>query len=916
MSAQPDKNAPLRSDIRHLGRLLGDVLKEQVGSYLFELEEDVRTLCKNSRLSSQSNIVNSIRSQIAEQPTDTLIDLTKAFGIYFQLVNIAEQNHRIRRKHHYEIKGDIIKYSLEHLMEFLKKHPMDDLSLQAVLSKIQITPVLTAHPTHIMRQTLLRKHRRISRRLFEKEQMLPPWQQRRNTEKLKQEITLLWQTNPFHSRQLNIQDEVENLFTYFDESLWETLPQIHQDFEDLLHDQGRAVKVPTMIRFGSWVGGDRDGHPFVTAELTYKTLKQQKSYTLKRYMKTITELQDHYSISLKNQPVTEALQQSLENDRLAMPRHAAETQEYYNQEIYRQKFAFIHEKLDHTLKKVANPNQSLDIQTWYPKEESFAQDIHTLVESLRLHRGEAVLAPILHLQRQIEIFGFYLTCLDIRQNADRHRETVAELMAIAGLEENYLALSETEKSELLLQEIQSPRPLLSPFVTLSSESQEVIDTLKIVRKCLLEISPGAVQNYVISMCRYESDLLHVLILARETGLARLQGPEIYSALQIVPLFETVADLQAAPEIMKSIFKRPFYQKILEGFKRSQEVMIGYSDSAKQGGILAATWHLYQAQRNLMDMAKAEQIHLRFFHGRGGTISRGGGPSHHAIRAQHTDTMLGDIRLTEQGEVLAWKYNFPELAHRNLSVLLSAVLEVSLNHSPENLSQDWENSMQELAEDSQKAYGELIHKHPGFIPYFQQSTPLEAINQLNIGSRPSRRKETKSIDDLRAIPWVFAWMQSRCVLPAWFGVGSGLKQYLKRHSDGLLNLQTMYEQWLFFHTFIDNLQMTLSKADLRIAECYSHLVQPESLRKEIWEILATEYQDVVKIVLQITDQSELLEKNSTLKRSIALRNPYVDPLNYIQLEILQRLQAEGNHVALQKCLELSIMGISEGLRNTG
>lgn len=920
MSTSPheDKNAPLRADVRYLGRLLGDVLKEQVGDYLYELEEDIRTLCKNSRLSDQPQIVDSIRSQIGEQPPGTLIELTQAFGLYFQLVNIAEQNHRIRRKRHYEIQGDIIKYSLEDLLQRLQKHSLSDAALQAVLNRIQIVPVLTAHPTHIMRQTLLRKHRRISRSLFEREHNLTPWEKRRNEEDLKREITLLWQTNPFHSRQLQVRDEVENLFTYFDESLWETLPQVHQDLETQLCAQGFAVQVPALIRFGSWIGGDRDGHPFVTAQLTRETLCQHKAYTLKRYAQSLAELQDHYSISLQNQPVSEEFQRLLEIDCQALPEQAKLLQERYSQELYRQKLGLMQHKIQQSLLHLHESETPLPEGSWYPNEVPFAQDLQVLLDSLRLHRAEAALEPVQILQRQVDIFGFYLASLDIRQNSERHLQTVAEILACAGLESKYAELPEDEKCALLLHELTNPRPLLSPYYSLSPASQEVIATLETVRHGLEQISNKSVQNYIISMCRSQSDILHVLLLARETGLAQLAGPEPRCRLRIVPLFETVADLEAAPEIMRQLFETPLYRQVLQHGADLQEVMVGYSDSAKQGGILAATWHLYQAQRQLMQVARSHEVHLRFFHGRGGTISRGGGPTHHAILAQPADTIWGDIRLTEQGEVLAWKYNFPELAHRNLSVLLSAVLEVTLNHSQEHLTQEWEQTMQELAQNSYQHYTELVYQEPGFMDYFQEATPLKAISHLNIGSRPSRRKQTQSIDDLRAIPWVFAWMQSRCVMPAWYGVGSGINSYLKNHDKGLECLREMYQNWPFFHTFIDNLQMTLSKADLRIAASYQKLVQDPELGRKIWSRLETEYHEVEAQVLAITEQNELLENNSTLKKSIALRNPYVDPLNYIQLEILQRLEGEGNPESdgLSKGLELSIMGISEGLRNTG
>lgn len=924
--SETDKNAPLRADVRYLGRLLGDVLREQVGEYLYDLEEDVRTLCKNARLAPNSQTLDSIMRQISEQNTSSLIELAKAFGLYFQLVNIAEQNHRIRRKRHYEVQGDVIKYSLEDICQWLQSEQIDDHVLQALLQQIQIVPVLTAHPTHIIRQSLLQKHRRISRQLFERELPLTPREQQQLDQQFRHEISLLWQTSPFHSRKITVMDEVQNLFNYFDESLWDTLPQVHQDFEELLHQAGYSVQVPTMIRFGSWIGGDRDGNPFVTAQLTRHTLSLHKEYVLTRYQRAMTRLMDHYSVSVRYQPISDDLSQSLERDRQLFSALAQELNQECPQEFYRQKLRMMQHKLERTLAELKQPG-SYASECFYSSESEFLSELRIVLESLRLHRGEATLQPIRHLLRQVEIFGFYLAQLDIRQHADVHAAAVAELLAINGVEADYQALSEAQKIALLVQEIRNPRPLLSPFHALGDASRELIDTGLAIAQSLSTISQQAIGSWIISMCQQASDVLHVLLLAKETGLAHFGPEQGFCRIRIVPLFETVADLKAAPEVMRQLFGLPLYHQALQ--QQTQEVMVGYSDSSKQAGILASSWQLYQAQRELTAVAKAAGIHLRFFHGRGGTLSRGGGPSHHAILSQPADTLWGDIRLTEQGEVLAWKYSFPELAHRNLSVLLSAVLQVTHHHPGESSKDHWSGLMDTLAAASYQAYAALVHEHPDFLKYFEQSTPLGAISRLNIGSRPAKRKQTHSVDDLRAIPWVFAWMQSRCVLTAWYGVGSALAAYAEQ-PGGLRNLREMYHSWPFFQTFVDNLQMTLSKADLSIASCYAELAEAE-VRQQIWPMIEAEYQLTRQSVLEITQQKELLQNTDTLKRSIALRNPYVDPLNYIQVEVLKRLRAQqadqdataplgpealSEQALLGEALDLSIMGVSEGLRNTG
>ena len=688
---QADKNAPLRADVRNLGKLLGEVLREQVGDGLFELEEDIRTLCKNARLTPQPHFSKAIREQIAEQQATRLSELTKAFGIYFQLVNIAEQNHRIRRKRHYEIQGDVIKYSLSDLVQRLQNQNLDDKSLQKLLNSIEITPVITAHPTHIMRPTLLRKHQRISELLFQQAHDLTPWEQRRLTQALKHEITLLWQSNHFHSRKITVMDEVENQFSYYNSSIWQVAAQVHLDLESMLDDAGYAVKVPTLLHFGSWIGGDRDGHPFVTAELTRDTLSKQAHFALSQYIQQMELLRDHYSLSVDLHSVSDAFWSALEKDRQDFPELAQELESRYPQELYRQKCLFIQQRLRSKLAGLFVQNQQA-----YVDEKAFIADLDIMQKSLVQNSAEATLQPLKFLRRQLEIFGFWLATLDIRQHAERHEQAVAELFVQATGRQSYTELSESEKCELLLQELQSPRPLYSEFQHYSPESQEVFATLQVIREMRQCLGPRAVQNYIISMCEQLSDLLHVFLLCKEMGLARFHGVNPFCELQVVPLFETVADLQRAPDVMAALFTCPIYSVCRQMQDQRQEVMLGYSDSAKQAGILAANWHLYQAQRALVKVAQEHKIHLSFFHGRGGTISRGGGPTHHAIMAQPAETVWGKMRLTEQGEVMSWKYAFPEMAHRNLSILVSAVVEATRSHPPEALSHEWEQLMEKLS----------------------------------------------------------------------------------------------------------------------------------------------------------------------------------------------------------------------------
>lgn len=901
-----DKNAPLRTDVKQLGHILGNTLVEQSGESLFVLEEKFRSVCKASRQEFDAENIQQLRQELQELPPETLIDLAKAFGIYFQLVNTAEQNHRIRRKRHYAMEETVIKYSLEHLVQGLKERDVSAQSLQTLLDRLDIMPVLTAHPTHIMRQTLLQKHRRISQRLFAQNQELTPYERAELEAQLQHEITLLWQSNPFHGRKITVMDEVENLLRYFDASLWDTLPQLHEDFEACLTAAGYSVEVPVIMRFGSWVGGDRDGHPFVTAKLTWEALSRQQNYLFERYNQALLQLEDHYSTSARLIPCDDLLQQHLQAQQVRVANGVKSAKksspsevydvERYGGEPYRQAFYLMRWRLYYRD---------------YASAEDFLAHLDLLHGYIKAHHGGNTLKPLERLRWQARIFGFCLMPLDIRQDSGLHSEAVAELFARNGIHDDFLNLAETKKQALLLTELNNPRPLWSPYMEVSDMLRETLDTLCVITRAQAEIDPLCIRRYIISMCQQPSDLLNLYLLCKATGLFQRHFDTglLNCAIQVVPLFETVEDLKHAPEVMQRLFSAPFYKEVIAQQQHVQEVMVGYSDSGKSGGILAATWNLYVGQRELSECAQQAGIQIQFFHGRGGTVSRGGGPTRHAIFAQPEGTIQGKIRLTEQGEVLSWKYNFPEMAHRNLSVLLSSVLEASLPHHTQ-LEPLWETLMEQLSEQAYRSYTDLVHHNKDFIAYFQQSTPLKEISQLNIGSRPAKRKDTRGIDDLRAIPWVFSWMQSRSVFPAWYGVGTALENV-----GELSHFQKMYREWPFFTSFMDNLQMTLSKADIHIASCYAELVAPD-IRAAIWPLMEAEYERTCQQVLRITQSAFLLEQQDTLRRSIVLRNPYVDPLNYIQVEVLRRLRSGDTHPALKEALDLSIIGISEGLRNTG
>ncbi|PIQ26769.1 phosphoenolpyruvate carboxylase [bacterium (Candidatus Blackallbacteria) CG17_big_fil_post_rev_8_21_14_2_50_48_46] len=913
-----DTMAPLRADIRKLGEILGAVIQEQVSQEFFELEEQIRELCKQARAKKEEDLNLQIETLISAQTPETLVYLAKTFGLYFQLVNLAEQRHRIRRKKEYERQGNLIKYSLEYASSKLKHFKAEPELLRKQLAQFQIVPVMTAHPTHIMRKTTVNKHRRITEILFQRDLPQSPKEAAQLDMELKHEITLLWQSNPFHIKKVSVTDEAENLFLYFENALWEILPKLYNDLEYFLKQEDIQIQLPSMLRFGSWIGGDRDGHPFVTATVTQTVLQEQKNFVLRKYEKTLAMLEDHLSSSLMNQTVSANFLDSLLQDKIKHPEIAQLLIQKYPQELYRQKLGFIKYKLANTSHMNYHPEQN-QLTNYYHDAQALKQELELLLQSLEQNKAQSAGQPLKDFIRQVETFDFCLATLDIRQHAAVHAQAIQEIFEQTQVCSDYLQLSESEKQKLLLQELRNPRPLLSPFQVLSEPSQELLNTLHQIRKSRETISKKAIENYIISTCAKASDILHLLLLFKETGLASFQAENRFCELNLIPLFETVADLKDAPQIMESLYQLEEYRDLIRHKKNTQEIMLGYSDSAKEAGILAASWHLYQTQQNLMKVSQKYQINLRFFHGRGGTISRGGGPSHHAILAQPPETVQGDIRITEQGEVLSWKYMFPEMAHRNLSVLFSALTEVCLlaQNTPKTHEEKSWALLESLAQKSYHKYRQLVES-PDFIVFFKSATPLESISHLNIGSRPSSRKKSDRIEDLRAIPWVFSWMQSRCVMPAWYGVGSAFEDSMNNSEQKKL-IQKMYQEWPFFQVLIDNLQMTLSKADMNIASGYANLA-PLSTQKSIWLEIRAEYLKTCQVVLEITGQIQILEKSPVLQKSIALRNPYVDPLNYIQLDLLKRLREKTHEnteqTQLKQALNLSIMGISEGLRNTG
>jgi phosphoenolpyruvate carboxylase len=765
-------------------------------------------------------------------------------------------------------------------------------------------------------------------------------------------------------------DEVNNVLYYFDAALFDSVPALLEELERRLAENFPGAHLgdgAAPLRFGSWVGGDRDGNPFVTPDVTWETLRLQQRLILRKYLAAVAELSNRSSESERFAPPSDELKASIQRDAHQMKQTASVVFKRNPEEPYRQKLSFIYRRLENTERRnrdlaavlrIETPNQLISIRPALPiiaaltKSESLSADIyHTgaqLWEDLRLVRdslraGKAELAAraVDRLMRQVATFDLYLAKLDLRQHSERHRAALTEITHGLGFAKDYSQMSEQERARWLTEELTTPRPLVATDARYSAETTETLNVFRVARRALEEINPNAIRTYIVSMTQEASDLLAVLVLAKQAGLGawgsrgRRDGEkDRQSAISVAPLFETIDDLRRAPDVMRGLFENAVYRRLLETQGNLQEVMIGYSDSSKDGGILTSSWELYKAQERLWQVAREHGVELRLFHGRGGTVGRGGGPSHEAILAQPPGTVASRIKITEQGEVISSKYSLPEIAMRSLELTTAAVIAASIPQSapPVGLQAEqynkqgqlahWQEAMDQISENAFAAYRHFVRETEGFLDYFTQATPVEELQHLRIGSRPAKRKAgSKSLDDLRAIPWVFGWTQSRHLLPGWLAVGTSLEQFIEQSPrKHLALLRQMYAGWPFFHSTISNIEMTLAKADFQIARQYADRLPDQKLGRRIFKLLEQEYDRACRVVLQITEEKRLLETTPVLQRSIAVRNPYVDPMSYLQVELLARsreggLSAEDQEKLLYAIL-LTINGIAAGMRNTG
>jgi phosphoenolpyruvate carboxylase len=937
------KDAPLRADIRRLGELLGATLRRYEGEALFEVEERVRAMTKALRAEPSPKLERELKRLLSRLDLPTATAVIRAFAVYFQLANIAEQYHRVRRKHFYESESPEApqRGSIADTLAGLAASGVDAPSVVAALEAMEARPVVTAHPTEAARRSLLEKHRRIADLLAARDlEETSPSRRREVASRLAAEVESIWLTDEVRPVKPTVLDEVNNGLYYFDATLYDAIPELYAEIERRLEESFPGARLgdgATPVKFGSWIGGDRDGNPFVTPEVTWRAVCLQHRLALRKYLASVFDLAHARSESSRYAPPSRRLVASLAKDARDLPSIAADVGVRNKTEPYRQKLSYVYARLERGLARVADMMAALDglpgdelvpirgagdegDGVEYASGDELWRDLALGRDSLVANRAADAARSVERLMRQVATFDLHLATLDLRQHSERHVAAIDEIAKRAGAP-SYAAMDEDARRAWLADELGSARPLVGSEPQLSRETIETLNVFRVARLALERVSPNVIRTFVVSMTHDASDMLAVLLLAKEAGLYRPAGAKEGRRLEVAPLFETIDDLRRAPEIMDVLFRMPVYRRWLAASGDVQEVMIGYSDSSKDGGILTSSWELYTAQERLWEVAREHGIRLRLFHGRGGTVGRGGGPSHEAILAQPPGTVAGHIKITEQGEVISSKYGLPEIALRSLELVTSATLSATLAPSGDDArTERWRAAMAELSAIAFERYRAMVRETEGFYDYFVNATPVEELGNLAIGSRPSKRKKSsKSLDDLRAIPWVFGWTQSRHLLPGWLGVGEALDGYVDANRrENLALLREMYDEWPFFRSTISNVEMTLAKADFQIARQYVRLAPDSATARKIFRTLEGEYRRACRAVMRITREGELLESSPVLRRSISVRNPYVDPMSYLQVELLARLRrAKGRERdALRHAVLLTINGIAAGMRNTG
>ena len=935
-SARPpratDKDQPLIEDIRLLGRILGNVIRQQEGKVTYERIEQIRKLSVAFRRDADESADQELKKLLKALPSDQAVSVIRAFTYFSHLANLAEDRHHIRRRAVHERAGDLQIGSLEMTLSRLREASIDKAQIIKTLGKSHISPVLTAHPTEVQRKSILDAERAIARLLAERDVLLPR-ELKRNEALIEARVTQLWQTRLLRFSKLTVADEIDNSLSHYQSTFLPEIPRLYGDLEADLGLSGQQ-RVAPFLRMGQWIGGDRDGNPNVTAQTLQLALRSQADMAIRHHLTELHRLGSELSVSAMLTSVTPEMQ--------ALAERSPDTNAHRQDEPYRRALTGMYARLAATLTELTGgeaARHAIAPQNPYTSADECLADLRTIEASLCAHHGEALAATRLRaLIRAVEVFGFHLATVDLRQSSDQHEAVVAELLALARVQPNYSALSEGDKREVLLRQLNDARVLRIPHAPYSAHTLGELAIFDEARAGRERLGAHAIRHCIISHTESVSDLLEVLLLQKEAGLMHgLLGEDAQTDLIVVPLFETIEDLAQSATIMREYYALPGIRAMVrrgqsDGYGE-QDVMLGYSDSNKDGGIFTSNWSLYQAETALVQLfdemnAQAPQqakIALRMFHGRGGTVGRGGGPSYQAILAQPPGTVRGQIRLTEQGEVIGSKYANPDIGRRNLETLVAATLEATLLQPTRNATPAFLNAAADLSRLSMDAYRALVYDTPGFTDYFFAATPIREIAELNIGSRPASRKATQRIEDLRAIPWGFSWGQCRLTLPGWYGFGSAVQAFLQANgASGAAGqkalLQKMFKQWPFFSTLLSNMDMVMAKSDLALASRYSELVPDKRLRQRIFGAIEAEWHLTAKALSTITGEKQRLMDNAALQRSMRHRFPYIDPLHHLQVELIRRFRA-GKTAAdrdekVRRGIHLSINGIAAGLRNTG
>lgn len=919
--ASLDDGAPLRDDVRLLGRLLGDVVRDQRGEAVFDVVERVRQAAIRFNRDADKAAGQEMAEALDRLSQGDMNAVVRAFSYFLHLSNIAEDRHLIRKLRRDALTGaPPADGELRMALDRLDAASVTSETLAACLDAALISPVLTAHPTEVQRKSILSLEHKIARLLDARDrQSLTPEEAAENDAELQTAVLTLWRTRMLRPQRLAVIDEVKNGASYFGETFFEELPRLFCRFEDLLRERHpeRDWRLKPFLRVGSWIGGDRDGNPFVTAPILRETVRLQSAAALEYYLSEVHELGSELPLSqlLTDTPA----------ELLALADRSPDASPHRADEPYRRALTGIYARLAATaeaLDRMEASRHAVGRALPYPLAADFVADLEILADALAA-AGAAKLAAG-RLRRLIiaaKTFGFHLAPVDLRQNSDVHERTVAELLAAAGRSGDYLALDEDARINLLAAEIASPRPLYSPYLSYSDETAGELAIFFAARDIKAAYGEETLPNCIISKTDGASDLLEVALLLKEAGLL-IPGASPNAAptlrMNVIPLFETIGDLRQAPQTMERLLTLPIWRALTTARGDEQEVMLGYSDSNKDGGFLTSGWELYKSEIELTKLFSRFGVRLRLFHGRGGSVGRGGGPAYQAILAQPAGAVAGQIRITEQGEVIASKYGDRQIGRRNLEVLAAATLEATLldleNHVEP--AEAFYPALDRLSQLAFEAYRGLVYDTPGFKRYFREATPISEIATLNIGSRPASRTKSDRIEDLRAIPWVFSWAQCRVMLPGWYGFGSAVSQWLAENPDGLALLRRMRRAWPFFRALLSNMEMVLSKTDLAIAARYAELVSDEALRDAVFGRISDEWRITRDHVLAITEQGELLTDNPALARSIRNRAAYIDPLNHVQIAMLRRHRAGEADERGRRGILLSINGVAAGLRNSG